>query len=164
MKTTFNILKKFIRAIAVLVFLSGIVLTILGIFDMGHALWHFVERDDIPLATSVGVGMLKAIDMFLVAIVFFVFSLGILMLFNNKPPESLPDNLPKWLHIKNFMELKVILWEAILTTMLVSFLSGAVERKMIRDPKVEDLIVPAAILIIALSLYLLKKGESKKEL
>ncbi len=162
MKTTFSILKKFIRAIAVLVFFSGIVLTILGIVDMGHALWHFVESPGEVLGRTVGVGMLKAVDLFLLAIVLFVFSFGLLILFNNKPEDALPLNLPKWLHIKNFMELKVILWEAILTTMLVSFLSGAAQRNMIVQPKLEDLIVPAAILIIAVSLYFLKKGEGRE--
>ena len=58
------------------------------------------------------------------------------------------------------MQLKSILWEAILTTLVIAFLTG-IARKKINGELVdtEMLILPAGILMIALSLYFLKKGE-----
>ena len=94
------------------------------------------------------IGLLQSIDLFLVAIVFFVFSLGVLILFNNKPETVLPDNLPEWLKIKDFIQLKVILWEAILTTLVISYLAGLAERKLHgSELGLQNLIVPGAILL-----------------
>src|SRR5690348_1592729 len=107
MKNIFNLLKWVITAIALLVFAAGVILSLLGVFEFFITCSHLtsVERDHIGgvLAT----GLLKAIDLFLMAVVFFVFSIGILILFTG-PEETLPVALPEWLHIKKFVELKVI--------------------------------------------------------
>ena len=69
-------------------------------------------------------------------------------------------NLPAWLHVKNFVELKIILWEAILTTMVIYYLAGLAEKKINGvEIALDNLILPGAILLIALSLFLLKKHE-----
>jgi uncharacterized membrane protein YqhA len=99
------------------------------------------------------------VDLFLVAIVFFVLSLGILVLFNN-PDSPLPIRLPEWLRIKNFMQLKVILWEAILTTLVVAYLASLAEKEIQGEEiTVQTLVVPGGIFLIALSLFFLKRGE-----
>ena len=58
------------------------------------------------------------------------------------------------------MQLKVILWEAILTTLVVLYLAVLVE-KAVKGLQVGyvDLVVPGAILLLAASIFLLKKGE-----
>jgi len=54
------------------------------------------------------------------------------------------------------------LWEAILTTLVVSYLAGLAEKKFDKQLiSIYDLILPGAILLIALSLFFLKKGENK---
>jgi len=58
------------------------------------------------------------------------------------------------------MELKVILWEAILTTLVVSYLAGLVGSRVREETiRVDSLLIPGGILLISLSLFFLKKGE-----
>lgn len=160
MKTLFSALNAIVRAIAYLVFGAGLVLTCLGIYDFIHAFTHVDELGQKGIAGIIAIGMLQSVDMFLIAIVFFVFSLGVLILFNNKTEQALPANLPPWLKIRDFIQLKVILWEAILTTMLISYIAGLAEKKLHgAEFNVQNLIIPGAILAVALSLFFLKKGE-----
>jgi uncharacterized membrane protein YqhA len=155
MKSLLFLLNFVIRFIAIFVFISGVVLTGLGTFDFFHSFSHFTID-----ATTLGllaVGLLKAIDLFLMAIVFFMFSIGILVLFSTNGKS---ESLPQWLRISNFTQLKVILWEAILTTLVISYLAGLVQRRLDgEDPGLTHLIIPGAILLLAISLFFLKKGE-----
>jgi len=161
MKRIFKLLKFVITIIAVLVAIAGIALVFIGIYKFGLAVSHVTYSDKEHMTGLIATGLLKTIDMFLLAIVFFVFSLGILVLFQDS--ESLiPVKLPEWLRIKTFIQLKVTLWEAILTTLVVSYLAGLAEKKFANLPfDLYDLIIPGAIFLIALSLYFLKKGENK---
>jgi len=144
--------------IALLVFAAGIAITLLGIYDFIHVFSYFAEYKNDILIKMIAVGLLQAVDLFLVAIVMFVFSVGLLVLFDNK--EEIPLKLPEWLKVKNFMQLKIILWEAILTTLVISYLAGLVQAKMAGEIiTISSLIIPGSILIIALSLYFLKKSE-----
>ncbi len=161
MKNIFSALRIFISIIALLVFAAGVVLTILGAYDFVLVFFHQGDVDSNDLAGSMAIGLLKAVDLFLIAIVFFVFSLGILVLFH-QAETPLPIKLPEWLRIKNFMQLKVILWEAILTTLVVSFLAGLAEKRIRGiETSMLNLILPAGILLIALSLFFLKKGDKE---
>ena len=71
-----------------------------------------------------GLQILKGLDLFLVSIVFMILGLGILKIFvfSHMPFTDLPD----WLNIKNFKELKILLWETILVTLVVFSLTGFV--------------------------------------
>ena len=159
MRNTFTALRTIIRLIAILVFVAGVALTILGIVDMVMAFSHIGDTDVHNLPSMLAVGLLKGVDMFLIAIVFFVFSLGVLTIFSD-PETPLPVKLPEWLRLRNFMQLKVILWEAILTTMVISFLAGLAEQRLGGQPvTLMHLVIPGCILIISMSLFFLKKGE-----
>ena len=158
MKTLFTILSYILKVVAAFVFASGIILAIFGAY-------HFVTvfqqlRGEDVVVGLMAISLLRTIVFFLLAIVFFVFSLGVLVLFTNKPERDLPNNFPLWLRVKNFMQLKVILWEAILTTLVVLYLAVLVE-KAVKGLQVGyvDLVVPGAILLLAGSIFLLKKGE-----
>ena len=103
--------------------------------------------------------LLKGVDMFLMAIVFFVLSIGILVLFNNEETLSVLP-IPDWLRVKNFVQLKIILWEAILTTLVISSLASLVEKKSYNiQIDLEAFIVPGIILLIAISLHFMKRGD-----
>src|SRR5689334_20572745 len=99
MKRTFKLLEWVITLIAVLVAMAGIALVFIGIYKFGLAVSHVTSSDKEHIAGLIATGLLKTIDMFLLAIVFFVFSLGLLVLFQNT--ESMPVNLPQWLRIKS---------------------------------------------------------------
>lgn len=160
MKSLFRILTSVIVFIAVIVFAAGLFITGLGLYDFTHAFAFFGnihEEGSIQLAA---ISLLKAVDLFLMAIVLFVFSIGLLVLFNNKTDQALPNNFPSWLKVRNFIELKVTLWEAILTTLLVGYLGYLVEIRLAgKAVVIQDVALPAAILLIAISLFFLKKGE-----
>jgi len=160
MKQLFNVLYYVVRTIAFLVFTAGIVLTLLGAYELVHTVHFFSLSGSVEDVGITGVGVLKAIDLFLVSIVLFVFSLGLMILFNNKSETALPDNLPSWLKINSFLQLKVILWEAILTTLVISTLARLAELRWNDTPITwYSLVVPSIVLVFALSLYFLKKGE-----
>jgi uncharacterized membrane protein YqhA len=158
MKNIFSTVRIIINVLAFQMLLSGIALTVLGGYEFTLVFSHLTNGT--PHAGRVmAIDLLHAVDLFLVAIVFFVLSLGILVLFNN-PDSPLPIRLPEWLRIKNFMQLKVILWEAILTTLVVAYLASLAEKEIQGEEiTVQTLVVPGGIFLIALSLFFLKKGE-----
>jgi|GEM_PF-1212141 len=158
MKNIYTTVRIIISVLALLMLLSGIALTVLGGYEF--ALVFTLLTNGMPHAgRMMAIDLLHAVDLFLVAIVFFVLSLGILVLFNN-PDSPLPVRLPEWLRIKNFMQLKIILWEAILTTLVVAYLAMLAEKEIQGEEiTVQTLVVPGGIFLIALSLFFLKKGE-----
>ena len=157
MKRIFNTLKAVVTIIALLVFFAGISVAIIGIYEFVLAFSYVSSGDKHHMAGLVATGLLKGVDMFLMAMVFFVFSMGVLVLFNS-PDSALPVKVPEWLRIKNFVELKVILWEAILTTLVVSYLVGLAEAKFAGEKiQLSNLILPGVIFLISLSLFFLKK-------
>jgi len=159
MKNIFNVLQICIGIIAILVCIAGIILTGVGGYDMVMVFSKVIDADKHHLASLIAIGLLSVIDLFLIAIVFFVLALGIMLLFTD-PSKEFPVNLPAWLRVKNFMQLKSILWEAILTTLVIAFLTSLAGKKINGEIiGAEMLVVPAGILLIALSLYFLKKGE-----
>jgi len=155
----YAILKLIVNIIAGLIFVSGIVLALLGVFDFIQAFKAVAEPDHEHFVYLLAVSMLRAVDMFLLAIVLFVFSLGLVMLFSN-PDKPIPIKVPEWLRIKGFTHLKLILWEAILTTLVVSYIAGLVEKKIHGDVlSIEVLYIPGGIFLIAAGSYFLKKGD-----
>ncbi len=161
MKGLFNVLLVIIRAVAFIVFLSGVVFALLGIYDFVHAFTYIANEDKTTVVGFIAIGLLRSVDLFLVAIVLFVFSIGLFVLFFNSDESTIPVKLPAWLRIKDFIQLKVLLWEAILTTLVVSYLAALAEKRMNGGELViHDLIIPGAIFLIAASLFFLKKGEN----
>ncbi|AEV98211.1 hypothetical protein A4D02_35285 [Niastella koreensis] len=158
MKSITGALKFIIAIIAWLVFTSGLVLTCIGIYDFGKVFVYLANGAE-HTTRMMAIGLLHAVDIFLVAIVFFVLSIGFFVLFDSGENPS-PVRIPQWLQVRNFTQLKVILWEAILTTLVVSWLADLVEKEInVEKTDIHSLIIPAGILIIALSLFVLKKGE-----
>jgi len=158
MKGIFVVLRIALYSIAGLIFLCGIVLTFIGAYDFIKAFYPlFAGEDHTP--NLMAIGLLHAIDAFLVATVFFILSIGIVLLFSS-PETKFPVALPEWLRVKSFMELKAILWEAILTTLVVTYLARMAEEAMEgKELGIHNFVIPGGIFLIALSLYFLKKGE-----
>lgn len=109
---------------------------------------HGLDEEQKP-----GLKLLKGLDLFLVSIVFMIFAIGIVRLFGIYKHDD--SDLPSWLNISSFKELKVLLWETILVTLVVFTLTGiATDRSGLHW---EMLILPGVILILSLSLYLMRK-------
>jgi uncharacterized membrane protein YqhA len=103
-----------------------------------------------------GLELLHSLDFFFVAMVLIVLALGIAKLFLVDPAAVKDEALPAWLRIDDIGELKVLLWETILTTMLIIALSDMTEG-LFAELAWTVLLTPAAILLLAASLHLMKK-------
>lgn len=162
MRLFFNLLGNISKLISALVFICGLIMLSLAVVDLIHTIKITFEQTENKPA-KMAVGLLQTIDFVLLSIVFFIFSIGITLLFKNETEEKakLFAELPKWLQIKSLTELKIILWEAILTTFIITYIGDLALHKIIKNEpfSLAQLILPGAILILALSLYFLKKGE-----
>ena len=157
MKNMYRIQKVLISIIALFVLASGIALTCLAAYRFVMAFSHLGSGDPHDIPGRMAIGLLHAVDLFLVAIVFFVLSIGMLILFTDAD-AGFPIKLPKWLHVESFVELKIILWEAILTALVVDYIAGLAEKKInSMELGIYDLIMPGAVLLISLSLFFVKR-------
>ena len=62
---------------------------------------------------------------------------------------------PEWLKVKDFTQLKLILWDTVLTSLVVKFVGDAFRLHGNYDWTLA--IIPVTILLISLSRFLLKK-------
>jgi uncharacterized membrane protein YqhA len=108
--------------------------------------------------TTPGLKLIESLDLFLIGFLFLIFSLGFSQLFFPKPSilmDAIDIITPDWLKVKNFTELKMILWDTLLTTLVIKFVSDAYTAY--GDYNWPLTIVPIGIFLIALSRYLIKK-------
>jgi uncharacterized membrane protein YqhA len=106
---------------------------------------------------SPGIYIAKSIDAFLLALVFFVFSIGVLELFATQQESSGLERIPAWMRVKSLSDLKFLIWEAILAALVVASVEALVVSS--HDIQWTALIVPIALLILAAGLYLAKKAH-----
>ena len=72
---------------------------------------------------------------------------------------NLVDSItPDWLKVESFTQLKLILWDTVLTTLVVLVVGNVFRAKGKYDW--ELVIVPAIILLISLSKHLIKKSNN----
>ena len=90
----------------------------------------------------------------MLAIIFIIFGLGIarLFLFNRISDEEIPS----WLRFQDMKGLKVLLWETILVTLVIYCLQVLLTYKQLT---LELLIIPGAILLLALALFFVRWKE-----
>jgi len=122
----------------------------IGVYKTIHA-YSILYVDGI--AGKPGLEIIESLDLFLVAFLFLILSLGFMKLFfpdfNGFNKISLP-----WLKVEDFFQLKHLTWNAILLTLLITFgthvirSTGPLEWTM--------LIVPAAVFLFAMSAKMLK--------
>jgi predicted membrane channel-forming protein YqfA (hemolysin III family) len=65
--------------------------------------------------------------------------------------------LPPWLKIDSFKELKILLWETIIVTMVVFTLTQIASLK--NTLTLDVLILPGTVFILSISLYFVKKED-----
>ena len=104
-----------------------------------------------------GIYIARSIDTFLLALVFLVFSIGVLELFAAHNDDRALERVPPWMRVKSLAELKFIIWEAILVALVVASVEGLVAAG--HQLTWTALIVPIALLILSAGLYLAKKAH-----
>jgi uncharacterized membrane protein YqhA len=108
-----------------------------------------------------GVHFAESVDALLFSLVMLVLALGTASLFLTRPGTGDRLNLPKWMRIRSLTELKLLLWEAILATLVVTAATSIIGAL----PRLDwtHLMLPAVILVLSISYYLLKRTETKRE-
>ncbi len=123
----------------------------LAIVAYGHILTGGVSTELRP-----GLELLHSLDFLFVSLVLMVLALGIAKLFLLGPNVD-ESGLPVWLRLHSISELKVLLWETVLTTLLIAGLPGLVSG-LFGQLDWTVMVIPSAILVLALSLYFMKKS------
>lgn len=102
-----------------------------------------------------GLYLLEGLDNFMSALVFMIFGLGTARLFIFAAVEE--QKVPSWLRLRDIRDLKILLWETILIT-LVIFCISHIGRSDLNS--INILIFPGVILVLSLSLFLVKGKNS----
>lgn len=141
--------------ISIMFFGIGVYETVIGVRAIFQGQVHTEVRP--------GIILFQALDVFLIGFLFLIFSFGFAQLFvsdNSKIKSLILDWTPNWLKVESFTQLKLILWDTILTTLVVLF-AGETFRNLddVYDWKL--LYIPVAVLLIAVSKFLIIR--SKKE-
>ena len=77
MSFVYKVLTSIIGVISVLFYIAGLTICMLGVYEMFHVMYAlFDDYRHHKLAAATAVGLLQSVDMFLIAIVFFVFGQG----------------------------------------------------------------------------------------
>jgi len=121
---------------------------------------HGIFMGELATETTPGLKLIESLDMFLIGFLFLIFSVGFSQLFFPQPSRLMDviDTItPDWLKVKNFTELKLILWDTLLTTLVIKFVSDAFIADGVYNWRLT--IVPIGILLIALSRFLIKKDK-----
>ena len=156
-----NILKFSAGIIASFMALLTVCVVILGALQGTRAvlkLVKYIKTGDREL--HAGIEILDTLDVFLVAIVFLIFTVGIVQLFIKHDNDDYLKAVPDWLIINNLSDLKFLLMQTIIATLFIyciSMLAEAGEHAI-----VEWLIVPGVILMLSISLAVLMIAEHKK--
>ena len=103
-----------------------------------------------------GLHLARSIDAFLIAMVFFVFSIGMTILFLVPRDSPALQAVPEWMRVKSLSELKFLIWEAILVTLVVA----CVESFMVSGRGLDwtALVFPLALLILSLAMFLARRA------
>jgi len=107
-------------------------------------------------AKALAVGLIEALDVFLIAIVAYIISLGLYALFID---DTLP--LPRWLEIHDLEDLKEHLLSVVVAVLAILFLREAVARA--GDLDLLQLGIAVAVMIAALTIFLAKKLLRKED-
>ncbi|HQR12153.1 MAG TPA: YqhA family protein [Casimicrobiaceae bacterium] len=139
--------------------LGSLVLLFYEAMVMILAVVNFVEEGSITAKSAksakvLAVGLIEAVDVFLIAIVMYIMSLGLYSLFVD---DTLP--LPRWLAIRDLEDLKNHLIGVVIAVLGVLFLREAVAWDGNRD--LLGFGVALALVIAALAYYLTKLRASK---
>jgi len=151
-----------IRYIAVVVVLLAILHALaflfLGARIAVHAYHLIIAGAQAGENVRPGLELLHSLDFLLIALVLLILGLGVFKLFL-LPPNSgqRPESLPTWLRMETLSDLKVLLWETILTALVV-FGLPTLSSDLVGKLEWTALVLPAAIALLSLGLFVMKRA------
>lgn len=149
-----KILRVVILIVVVITFINALVFFGLGVFHSVETYWNLIWRT--TGEHRPGLAMVESMDRFFIGFIFIIFSIGLSKLFL---PESLlfkKVDLP-WLAVSDFHQLKLLMWSAILTAVLVEWLVITAAKAAYFDWP--DLVLPVGIFILAVAAKFVKDIE-----
>src|SRR3954447_21986569 len=107
--------------VAVLFAIHATGFLVLGILRTIHAYSLLVQSVYSPVAERPGILLAESVDVLLFALVLIVLAIGTASLFLTSTGHSGEDShLPPFMRVRSLGELKLLLWEAILATLVVA--------------------------------------------
>ena len=144
---------RFVFLVAVVItFANSIAFLYLGVRNAFHGYVILFEQNS---QERPGLHFLESLDMFMVSLVFLVFGFGMVRIFTHY--HNTGEQLPGWLQIKDFKELKILLWETVLVTLVV--VSVSVLIRQLENLTWQVLLIPGMILLLSVGLLVMKKHE-----
>ena len=138
-------------------FVSALYFIGVGIVETVHAFQALFSSVDSGKWANPGVTLFEALDRFLISVLFYIFGVGMIKLFMPDLFQRL--DLPEWLNIKDIKELKVLLWETVLVTLMVK---SVTELVAVKDRLTWNaLILPAVIATLSVSLFFMRSRVDK---
>ena len=150
---------RYLAVVVVLVaVLHAVAFLVMGVRIAVKTYVHIAHGAVVGSPEAPGLELLHSLDSLLVGLVLIILATGVAKLFLVPSDEATTRSLalPSWLDIKTFTDLKVLLWETILLALMIiglSTLTVSVQGQL----QWTALIIPCAILLLALSLYFMKR-------
>lgn len=145
---------RYVMTVASLfVFIGATVLLVVGIIEMGTAVWDALTmagQAHAGEAVSVRVAVIEAVDVILVATVLFLIAFGLYQLFVD---PTLRSTLPAWLQISAISNLEVRLAGMVITVLSIIALTRALETHGTSASTGVGFEIAAIIAAISLFLY-----------
>src|SRR5215813_4242729 len=149
---------RYIAVAVVLLFLvHSIGLIGIGAFRAYEAYRHLATSIDSPESNRPAVRIAQSVDTLFFGLMLFVLALGTASLFLRDSRDESDPRLPNWVKVPNLSALKLLLWEAILITLVVETLVTYITD--IDNLRWQLMILPAGILVLSVGLYLMRKTE-----
>jgi uncharacterized protein (TIGR00645 family) len=142
--------------------IGAVILFIVASLDIWHVvvmIWDLLVNHIHPkhLHEDVVSAIIGAVDLFLIAIVLLIFSLGTYELFISKIDEAEQSDSPEVFKIHSLDQLKDKIAKVIVMVLVVSFFQRVLHTKY--TGALEMLYFSGSILLLALALYFLHKGD-----
>jgi uncharacterized membrane protein YqhA len=152
---------RFLSIIAVIGSLLGAVLMfVVGSITTIEAIRTYLDGDEgdtSERAVTATVLVVGALDEYLFGLLLFVFAVGIYQLFLASPDDAAQlrrAGLPAWLHVRDLLELKIMLVEVIIVVFIVQFFRLVLDE--VEAFEWTLLVVPIAVGIFAVVLWVLR--------
>lgn len=117
----------------------------MGVYKTAHAFMVLVDHG---ANAKPGLEIVESLDLFLVGLVLLIVSLGFMKLFHPDFSWFKDFNFP-WLKVDDFFQLKQLIWNAFLLTLLVTF--GIQLLRTIGNWDWPLLVVPGSVFLFALA-------------
>ena len=137
-------------------YLAAVVSLVFAVHAIGFLFLALLRGERSSGEGRPGIHIAESVDALLFSLVLLVLAIGTNSLFLAGSDEQ--QSLPEWMRVKSLTGLKLLLWEAILATLVVTAATSLIAA--IPDLEFRHLILPVAVLILSVSYFLLKRVEA----